>query len=255
NHASARGADSITRLEGATKRCAKRHAREASSFLCPSPSSSSSSSSSSCNSSHPAAVVFVASDDASVRTRLLESLSSLPHVKAVSFSSSFASSSSPLSLAPRGTRAGQLAAAADLLLLGRSDAIVRAGNRGFSSLSSVATAVEPKVMVELLVVHPCDEEGWWRKSYDCVLNLRSQPRMLMLWPMDNSAVERGRVGCSLYDASGRPRTMAQRVRMMGSLDQRCEDLFEMEEFNRKHPVRGVLATYHKPAESTLKSEL
>ena len=66
-------------------------------------------------------------------------------------------------------------------------------------------------------------------------NLRTQPRMLMRWPLDDSERERSRVSCPLRDAAGTVRTMAQRMQMKGSLDQWCEDLFEMADFNQKNP--------------------
>ena len=124
--------------------------------------------------------------------------------------------------------------------------MVRAGNRGFSSLSGASVGVEPKPIVESLVVHPCIEMNtWYKKDYDCVINLRTQPRMLMRWPLDDSQRERERVSCALRDGAGVVRTMTQRVNAMGSLDQWCEDLYEMADFNHKHPV----ATKARPAKS------
>ena len=59
-----------------------------------------------------------------------------------------------------------------------SSSLPTPGNRGFSSLSGVATAIEAKLQVESLVVHPCDEEAHWKKEDDCVINLRTQPRQI-----------------------------------------------------------------------------
>jgi len=140
------------------------------------------------------------------------------------------------SVSARGTRTGQFAAAVDMMLLGRADHLIRAGNRGFSSLSGVATAIEAKLQVESLVVHPCDEEAHWKKEDDCVINLRTQPRMLMRWPLDARRAERERVSCRLRDSNGSVRTMAQRMQAMGSLDLWCEDLWEMSDFNRRNPL-------------------
>lgn len=234
----------MARLEAATKRCGRKRIREASAELCRG----------GCNQSLRV-VVFVASDDKKVRERLIESFASLgssQHMTVVTHSPTGGYRHDDI--AYRGTSAGQLAAAADLLLLGHADVLIRAGNRGFSSLSAVATAVEPKPLVESLVVHPCEEEHWWKPEYDCITNLRSQPRMLMRWPLDDSERERERISCQLYDRAGNARTLAQRMQMLGSLDQWCEDLYEMGRFSYELNIPSSSGTPGK-VNSKLKSEL
>jgi hypothetical protein len=220
-HASARGQDSVGRLESSTKKCARRRTRQAAAESCGGECKNTTS-----------VVVFVASDDARIRDRILDSVRSLgEHVKAVYYSPPKGAYRHD-QVAARGTVSGQFAAAVDLLLLGRADKLIRAGNRGFSSLSAVSAAVEAKPVVESLVVHPCEEQAWWTEKHDCVINLRTQPRMLMRWPLDNSAREKERVSCTLRDPAGGERTMAQRMHMTGSLDQWCEDLWEVGEGGR-----------------------
>lgn len=243
HHASNRGGDSIKGLEGATKRCARKRSRELARENC----------GGSCNQSDVRAVVFVAADDRKVRDGIVASLRGLQEehgVRTVTYSTAGFRHDS---IAARGTRSGQFAAAVDLLLLGRADHLVRAGNRGFSSLSGAATATEATAQVESLVVHPCNEMADWKKGYDCVTNLRTQPRMLMRWPLDDRQQEKERVSCPLRDATGVERTMAQRMHAMGSLDQWCEELWEMAEFNLHTPTTPAVATGGAP--SVPKTEL
>jgi len=233
-HASARGQDSVGRLESSTKKCARRRTRQAAAESCGGECKNTTS-----------VVVFVASDDARIRDRILDSVRSLgEHVKAVYYSPPKGAYRHD-QVAARGTVSGQFAAAVDLLLLGRADKLIRAGNRGFSSLSAVSAAVEAKPVVESLVVHPCEEQAWWTEKHDCVINLRTQPRMLMRWPLDNSAREKERVSCTLRDPAGGERTMAQRMHMTGSLDQWCEDLWEMAQHNHKTAVAAKKAAAAK----------
>jgi len=236
HHASAKGPGAVSKLEAATKRCARLRVRVASSEVC----------GGACNQSVHV-VAFVASDDATVRANVvksLESLSSTHHVRVVTYSPPMSGYRKD-NVAARGTTHGQFAAAADLLLLAHADGIIRAGNRGFSSLSAAAAAIQPTPPVEWLVNHPCDDEPQWKKEYDCIVNLRTQPRMLMRWPFDNSPFERSRVSCPLHDAYGNVRTLAQRMKMAGSLDQWCDDLGEMAAFNVRNPVSIKLSSIQR----------
>jgi len=188
-------------------------------------------------------VVFVASDNAMMRQRVVHSLHRLNGVVAVSYTPAVPEEQGA---AMRAKAGGMLVAVIEMMILARCDVLVRTGSRGYSSYSYVAAGAMYRPTgppLQFIVAHPCDEDKQWPKGTDCVVEMHTQPRLNMWWPPHDTETERGRVSCELRAPDGATQTLAQQLAARGVMDLQCQDIAAM---HRWHQAAGTGASLRYP---------
>ncbi|EOD41617.1 hypothetical protein EMIHUDRAFT_94860 [Emiliania huxleyi CCMP1516] len=222
------GRASYARLEASIKRCVASRVANLTGISSSGATSATSTAAAAAAAPAPKRVgVLVASDKASLRTRLVAGFRASAGVAAAGHYAPPAGSFLG-DAASRNTANGWRTAAVELLALAHATHLLQAGNHAFSSFGMTAAHLLPHETKQTALSHPCDEEwGAAAGEAECIAQEHPQPWLNLRWPVLDSAAERKRVGCTLRDANGVAMPLVHRLQARGAMELNCPELHAM----------------------------